>query len=123
MEIERKNYKGRKKTFETKGLISSVNQNLQDFGCKQFTSETYNSKHGSSLHFLPLLNAFGQNFVVNTEPLLTMETFAYCDLCQVMLRTRALNEHLDEKNHSKKVADSEKSTMQQKPRVDLNKKS
>ena len=52
-----------------------------------------------------------------------METFAYCDLCQVMLLTRALDEHLDEKNHSKKVADREKSTMQQKPRVDLNKKS
>ena len=52
-----------------------------------------------------------------------METFAYCDLCQVMLRTRALSEHLNEKNHSKKVTDHEKSTMQQKPRVDLNKKS
>jgi hypothetical protein len=66
---------------------------------------------------------FGQNFVVNTEPLLTMETFAYCDLCKVMLCTRELNEHLEEKNHSKKVADREKSTMQQKPRVDLNIKS
>ena len=52
-----------------------------------------------------------------------METFAYCDLCKVMLCTRALNEHLEEKNHSKKVADREKSTMQQKPRVDLDKKS
>lgn len=70
-----------------------------------------------------MITSVNQNLQVNTEQLLTMETFAYCDLCQVMLRTRALNEHLDEKNHNKKVGDRESSTMQQKPRVDLKEKS